>query len=315
MPLNTESQCRQAKVLLDNGLGSQVLVSSDPLYGVRQAMYWSKTARLKPACIVRPRSPSEVSTTVKALVDANEKFAIRSGGHATSAGVSNIEDGVTIDLSLLSHIEFDEKSETVRIGPGNTWKQVYKELQKQNRVVAGSRDGNVGVGGFLLGGGYSWITACEGWGCDNVVAYEVVLADGQIVTADRNAQADLFVALKGGGNNYGIVTSFMMRTMRCDRVWGGKVVVPKEAIPDVIRITSSFANNVKQYPHSNLIVVITYLPEKQDMVASGAVVQTRGVEADAALKDWMDLPNIVNTTKMTTTYELTFEMMLPKDHQ
>jgi hypothetical protein len=317
MSSSSETTPPQAACLAEAGLQQQLLLPSDEGYKTREATYWSKSASLKPACILQPRSAEEVSTAVKALVSAGEKFAVRSGGHAPSASVNNIEGGVTIDLGLINHINYDETSEKVEIGPGQIWKQVYKELQRSNRTVAGSRDGNVGVAGFLLGGGYSWITARKGWGCDNVLSYEVVLADGRIVTASAGSSenSDLFLALKGGGNNFGIVTSFTMHTVQSVCVWGGKVIAPRSAIPEVIRITAKFPETITKYPDSNLVIVISYVPERDDIVASGAIAQTQGKADDPGLAEWMGLEKIMDTTKVTTVYELTFEIMLPRNYQ
>ncbi|KAI0101447.1 FAD-binding domain-containing protein [Hypoxylon sp. NC0597] len=302
--------------LINAGLQSQILLPSEQGYEAREATYWSRAAALKPACIVRPRSAEEVSVAVKALVSAGEKFAVRSGGHAPSQGVSNIHGGVTIDLSLIDHIEYDDVSETAKIGPGQRWRQVYKELQKHNRTVAGSRDGSVGVAGFLLGGGYSWITTRKGWGCDNVLSFEVVLGDGRIITAtaDENQHADLFRALKGGGNNFGVVTSFTMRTIPCSHVWGGKVIAPNEAIPDVVRICSSIPETISKFPDANVVMVIAYVPERDEIVASGALVQTQGVADDPGMQELMALPKIMDTTKISTIYDLTFEFLLPHNY-
>lgn len=310
-----EQMCPQLECLVQAGLRDSVLTSSDAGYDAREAAYWSRSASLKPTCIVRPKNTEEVSRALEAIVQAKQKFAVRSGGHAPSVGASSISEGITIDLGLLDQIAYDETTEMVTIGPGQKWKQVYKELQKWDRTVAGSRDGNVGVGGFLLGGGYSWITARKGWGCDNVLAYKVVLADGRVVTvsAGEDQHPDLFRALKGGGSNFGIVTSFTMSTIPCKNVWGGKAVAPKAAIPDVIRIATRFPDTVAEYPNSNLVIVVTYVPEKDDIVASGALVKLESPEekVDHGLDGWMALPKVLDTTRTTTIYDLTFEIMLP----
>ncbi|KAI1389101.1 FAD-binding domain-containing protein [Hypoxylon trugodes] len=308
----SESSCPQANCLIEAGLREQILLPSDPGYRVREATYWSRSASLSPACVVRPRFATKVPAALKALINAGQSFAVRSGGHAPSTGVSSIKDGVTIDLSLINHIVYDAHSQTVRLGPSQKWKELYK-LQKFDRTVAGSRDGNVGVAGFLLGGGYSWITTRTGWGCDNVVSYEVVLADGRITTvsAKEDQHPDLFLALKGGGNNFGIITSFTMNTVHCNRVWGGKAIAPKATIPNVIRIASGFSETVTKYPDSNMVIVITYVPEQDDILASAAIVQTQGIADDPGLSEFMDLPMMLNTTKLTTIYDTTFEFLLP----
>ena len=248
-----------AELLVNAGLQAQVLLPADNDYAVRQNSYWSNSAKIKPACIVRPRSVDEVSLTVKTLVAAGEKFAVRSGGHTQYAGSNNIEAGVTIDLGLLGSTRYNETDETVDIGPGGRWREVYAELHKHGRVVAGGREGNVGVAGLILGGGNTFLTARRGFACDNVVAYEVVLADGRVITADTNSHDDLFRALKGGSNNFGIVTNFKMNAIKCDKVWGGLAFFPKQITPDAIQALVEFTDNMSEDVDSNLLCFFTYM--------------------------------------------------------
>lgn len=252
-------ECPQAELLAKGGLQAQVLVPTDADYAARQDSYWSNSAKIKPACIVRPRSAHEVSLTVKTLVAAGEKFAVRSGGHTQYAGSNNIEAGTTIDLSLLDSTRFNEADETVEIGPGGRWREVYAELHKHGRVVAGGREGNVGVAGLILGGGNTFLTARRGFACDNVVSYEVVLADGRVITAAANSHDDLFWALKGGSNNFGIVTNFKMNAIKCDKVWGGLTFFPKQITPDAIQALVEFTDNVPKDVDSNLLCFFTHM--------------------------------------------------------
>ena len=99
---------------------------------------------------------------------------------------------------------------TVRVGPGNDWQDVHKALEDTGVTVVGGRIGEVGVGGYVVGGGLSFLSTQYGWAANNIVAFEVVLANATIVTASNTSHADLYEALKGGGNNYGIVTSYIM---------------------------------------------------------------------------------------------------------
>lgn len=121
--------------------------------------YWSAQAQLSPACIVRPTSPQDVSLAVKTLVTASRKnypcrFAVRGGGHTAWAGASNIQGGVTIDLSLMSKTTYDKKTSTASIGPGSRWVNVYQVLDQLGVSVPGGRAGSVGVAGLTLGGGF-----------------------------------------------------------------------------------------------------------------------------------------------------------------
>lgn len=99
-------------------------------------------------------------------------------------GSNNITDGVTIDLALLNATTYDSDTKLAHVGPGAKWKDVYAELDNHGRVVVGAREAEVGVGGFLLGGGNTYYTPRYGFACDNIDAYEVVLTDGRIVTAE-----------------------------------------------------------------------------------------------------------------------------------
>lgn len=128
-------------------------------------------------------------------------------------------DGVTINLGLLNSIVYHKENSTASIGPGGHWGDVYLALDRHGVTVAGGRDATVGVGGFLTGGGNSFSTARKGWACDTIRRFEVVLADGDVVVADEHTNADLFLALKGGGGsgNLGIVTRFDMEAFQGSR--------------------------------------------------------------------------------------------------
>jgi FAD/FMN-containing dehydrogenase len=245
--------------LIQAGLESQILLPSSPEYATRISSYWSNAAKLKPACILQPRSAAEVSNAIKALVVADQKFAIRSGGHTQYAGANNIDGGVTVDLEHLNWTRFDEKTETVDIGPGGRWKDVYGTLREHRRVVAGGRDGNVGVAGLLLGGGKTFFVGKRGFACDDVVSYEVVLADGSIITATSERHEDLFRALKGGSNNFGLVTNFKMRAIECDAIWAGLNFFPKQLTTTATQALVDFTDDLHKDPDSHLLFFFTYI--------------------------------------------------------
>lgn len=184
----TRPICPQAQSLVDAGLESRIALPTDPEYITRNGSYWCNNAKLEPACILQPRSASEVATAIKALANARQAFAVRAGGHMNWAGSNNITGGVTVDLGYLNWTEYDPATQTARLGPGAKWKDAYAVLERHGRTVVGAREGKCGVGGFLLGGGNTFLTPGHGFACDNVVAYEVVLADGRIVTASAGGE-------------------------------------------------------------------------------------------------------------------------------
>ncbi|CAG8208750.1 unnamed protein product [Penicillium nalgiovense] len=247
-----------AQALMEAKIGSQVLFPNDADYIAREQSYWSQQARLKPACIVLPRSANEVSTIVKALADKEVKFAVRSGGHTPHAGSNNIDGSITIDLSLLNWTRFDAASETVDIGPGGRWRDVYGELEKHSRIVAGGRNGTVGVGGLVLGGGISFSTGRRGFSCDDVISFEVVLADGRTVTATASEYSDLYFALKGGSNNFGIVTNYKMHALKNDGIFGGLKIYPKQVTPQATEALVRFTASVASDPDSHMLWFHTY---------------------------------------------------------
>lgn len=244
--------------LIEAGLGDRIILPGSADYGVREDSYWSNTSKICPACIIQPTSAEEVSKAIQALKKQSQKFAIRSGGHMHCSGSNNISNGVTIDLGLLDSVTFDAASESVDIGPGALWSQVYTELEKHQRVVNGGREGHVGVAGFLLGGGMTYFTGRRGFGCDDVISYELVVSDGRILTVDKDSHVDLFKALKGGSSNFGVVTKFTMGSFPCPKVWGGMLFYPKTTVASVLSVLQSFVEDVHQDVDSNILCFVTY---------------------------------------------------------
>lgn len=167
----------QCEVLEVAGLGDRMLYPGQQVYNERVQSYWSEVAQLNSTCIIQPHGPNEVAKIVTTLAQANStypcKFAVRSGGHITWAGGSNIEDGVVVDLGFLNSTVYHAENSTAAVGPGARWASVYNTLDAQNIAVGGGRAGTVGVGGLLLGGGNSFYAGRKGMACDNVANFQV----------------------------------------------------------------------------------------------------------------------------------------------
>lgn len=206
-------------------------------------VHWAKQAcETAPACVLQPRDTRELALAVRILKsefdvckreEKNEVFglfAVRGGGHMPIVGASSINDGVLIDMSLFNHVTPSPDNKTVSIGAGCRWMQVYQALEKKGLAVAGGRNSAVGVGGLTLGGGLSFFSPRVGLVCSNIVEYQVVLASGSVVTASAGENPRLWRALKGGANNFGIVTSFRANTFPLEQVWGGFIyLLPSQA--------------------------------------------------------------------------------------
>lgn len=209
--------------------------------------YWDqKACEVVPSCIVRPRNVWELAQAVKILKRefdlrkdqeheiSEPLFAVRSGGHSPVAGASSINGGVLVDLALFKEITPAQNLQSVAIGAGCKWIDVSKALEVKGIAVAGGRNSAVGVGGLTLGGGLSFFSPRFGFVCSNIIEYELVLADGSVTTASETTNPDLWRALKGGSNNFGIVTRFTARSFPSTKVWSGFIYLPSWNAPKVL---------------------------------------------------------------------------------
>ncbi|KAF6832976.1 FAD binding domain-containing protein [Colletotrichum musicola] len=223
-PLQRTEPCR---FLAAAGLGSQLFFQGDDEYTATLQSYYSGESReITPQCILKPETARQVSVAIRTLNSDKAgrcwNVAIRAGGHSNFVA-SNTASGVTIDLEKLNAVKINEDG-TVSVGTGNRWGDVYRYLEPRGLMVAGGRENTVGIGGLLLGGGFSWFSGSVGFAADNVAAYEVVLANGSIITATASENADLFRALKGGACNFGLVTTFVLRSFPARDLFGGVMV-------------------------------------------------------------------------------------------
>jgi FAD/FMN-containing dehydrogenase len=151
-----------------------VLYPNNATFSTSQNSYWAQQQRETiPSCRVIPVNSDEVAKAVKALSSRNCRFSIRSGGHSNVVGASNIENGVSIDLSSLNSVDVSLDKATAFVGPGARWGEVYTQLESKGLAVVGGRVSDVGVGGVVLGGGMSYFSNRYGWAADNVQNFEV----------------------------------------------------------------------------------------------------------------------------------------------
>ncbi|OAL56655.1 FAD-binding domain-containing protein [Pyrenochaeta sp. DS3sAY3a] len=233
-----------------------VNTKSSPLieYTTEQNNYWSTgCGALKPSCILFPNTADEVAVIVGVLHDNNETFAVKSGGHNPNEGFSSIQGGPLISTKYLNEVVFDPASMTVRVGPGNDWQDVHKALETTGVTVVGGRLGDVGVGGYVVGGGLSFLSSQYGWAANNIVEFEVVLANASIVTASASSNPDLYKALKGGGNNYGIVTAYTMIAHPMGQIWGGNLIFLGNKTTQILAAVRTFTEAYTD-PKAGIIV-------------------------------------------------------------
>ncbi|KZO98683.1 Glucooligosaccharide oxidase [Calocera viscosa TUFC12733] len=199
--------------------------------------HWASNALQGSTCSVEPGTVQDVSIIMTILANTQTPFAVKGGGHSPNIGFSSTT-GVQIAMSRFSEVTYNAAASTVDLGAGLIWDDVYANLTPQGVNVVGGRVTGVGIGGFTLGGGYSWKTNQFGLTIDNMVSYELVLPNGTIVYPSATSYPDLFWALKGAGQvNFGIVTTFTMNAYPQTDVWGGYITyIPGEmtAVGDAV---------------------------------------------------------------------------------
>lgn len=184
--------------------------------------HWSASSTQASECSFEPATAEDVGIALQILGQTHTPFGIKSGGHAANAGFSSTS-GVQIAMYSFSDVVYDSDAQTATIGTGLLWDDVYLALEQYSVTVVGAKVTGIGVGGIALGGGYSYLTNQYGLAFDNVVAFELVLPNGTVTDITSSTNSDLFFALRGGFNNFGIVTRVTVKTYPQSQVWGGRV--------------------------------------------------------------------------------------------
>jgi FAD/FMN-containing dehydrogenase len=195
--------------LLRNEIAGEVLVPGDEGYDQARVL-WNGSFDLHPGVVVRCAGAEDVSAAIIFARDHHLEIAVRGGAHSTG-GMSCVDGGLQIDLSLLQDVAVDPVARTCAVGGGATLAQRDGATQKHGLATTAGIVGHTGVGGLTLGGGMGWLTRKHGLAVDNLVSAEVVTADGRVRQVSRDAEPDLFWAIRGGGGNFGVVTRFDFR--------------------------------------------------------------------------------------------------------
>src|ERR671936_1648491 len=218
---------------LADDFGGQIIHPDDQIYDATRSIYNGMIDR-RPALIVRPSGTADVIAAVNFAREHGEPIGVRCGGHSV-AGHSMPDGGVLLDLSLMKGVHIDRAKGTARAAGGVLWGEYDRETQAFGLHTPGGRVTTTGVGGFTVGGGYGWTSPKFGLTCDNLVSADVVTADGRLVTASEDENEDLFWAIRGGGGNFGVVTSFEYRVHPLGPiVLAGLMVFPLEQAEDAI---------------------------------------------------------------------------------
>jgi len=196
------------------GLAGSVVMAGDSDYeAVRAECIWNGNIQSRPWMIVRCSSAEDVAATIAFARASGKELSVRGGGHGFS-GACAADQGVMIDLGPMAEVTIDPAAMRARCGGGTRWAQLDAAAQEHGLATPGGFISHTGVAGLTLGGGMGWLTRKAGLSCDNVTAVEIVTADGRILRAAADENPDLFWAVRGGGGNFGVVTSFEFQLHR-----------------------------------------------------------------------------------------------------
>ena len=208
----------------------QVITPDDPQYDQARTVFMAAIDR-RPALIVRAADAADVATVIALARETDAALAIRSGGHSP-AGHGVVDDGIVLDLSAMRGLEIDAEHRTAWAETGLTARE-YTLAAGEHGLATGFGDaGTVGLGGITLSGGVGFLVRKHGLTIDDLLAAEVVTADGDLLRVDADNHPDLFWALRGGGGNFGVATRLQFRLHEVGTVVGGMLFLP--ATPDVI---------------------------------------------------------------------------------
>ncbi|WP_329549648.1 FAD-binding oxidoreductase [Streptomyces sp. NBC_01356] len=231
----TPAQAAQQEL---TGFKGQLIGPDDAGYDEARSVYNAMIDR-RPALVARCTSAEDVSHVIGFARDHGLPLAVRGGGHH-GAGLGTCDDGVVLDLSPLKDIEVDPKARTVRVGGGCVWGEVDQATNPHGLATPSGIISTTGVGGLSLGGGLGHLTRKCGLSVDNILEADLVLASGEQVHASADENADLYWAIRGGGGNFGVVTSFLFRLHEVSTVVAGPTFWPVELTAEVLTAYRDF---------------------------------------------------------------------------
>ncbi|MGA7840741.1 MAG: FAD-dependent oxidoreductase [Candidatus Acidiferrales bacterium] len=216
-----------------SNLRGELIAPGDSGYDAARSVYNAMINR-RPRLIARCADVADVMAAIKFGREQGLLTAIRGGGH-NAGGLGVCDDGLVIDLSPMDYVHVDSRRRTVLVGAGALWRHVDHATHPFGLAVPSGIISTTGVAGLTLGGGIGYLTRRYGLTIDNLLAVEMVLADGRFVTANAKENSDLFWAVRGGGGNFGVVTSFLFKAQPVHTVYGGPMLWRMEDAAEIMR--------------------------------------------------------------------------------
>ena len=287
----------KVQTALDSGFVGELIRPDDPGYDEARKLFNGAIDR-RPALIARCAGAADVQAALAYARERDLVVAVRGGGHST-AGHSSCDDGIVIDTGPIKGVEIDVEARTGRFGAGLNWGELDAATQEHGLAVTGGRVTHTGVAGLTLGSGSGWLDRMFGPTCESLISAEVVTADGSVVRASAEQNADLFWGLKGGGGNFGVVTEFEFRLHPVGPiVYAGMVMHPRAAAPELLRFYRDFMAGAPDEACGGLALLTAppedFLPEQaRGKPATGLIVlyvgdPAEGEEVLRPLVEWGD---------------------------
>ena len=248
---------------LRNEVAGDVIGPDDAAYDEARKVYNAMIDR-RPAVVVRPRNVDDVVAAVNAARENGLDLAVRGGGHGVP-GFGTCDEGVAIDMSSMRSVTVDPAKKTARAEGGATWGDFNDATHAYGLATTGGIISTTGVAGLTLGGGIGYLARGFGLSLDNLVSAEVVTADGRVLEANEEENADLFWALRGGGGNFGVATALEYRLHPVETVYGGPIFYEVDDAATVLRFYREFIADAPEefggFPAWQIAPPLPFIPE------------------------------------------------------
>ena len=243
----------------------EVITSADAAAYEEARKVYNGMIDKRPAAIVRCTGTADVAAVIGVARAEGLDLSVRGGGHS-APGFGTNDGGLVIDLSGMNNVSVDADAKTAHAGGGCTWSVFNDATHAHGLATTGGIIGSTGIAGLTLGGGIGYLSRKYGLSCDNLLSAEVVTADGQVRTASATQNEDLFWALRGGGGNFGVVTTFEYRLHPVAEIYGGPIAYPADRADDVLRFYREYIAEAPEelggFVGFHLAPPLPFLPEE-----------------------------------------------------
>jgi FAD/FMN-containing dehydrogenase len=275
-----------ALTALRENVRGTVTTAEDAEYDEARRVYNAMIDR-RPAVIVRPANTGDVMTAVRFAAENDLTVAVRGGSHSVP-GFGTADDALVVDLSSMRGVRVDPLTRTARVEGGATWGDMNAAGYPFGLATTGGIISTTGVGGLTLGGGIGHLARGLGLSCDNLLAADVVTADGSFHVASDKEDADLFWAIRGGGGNFGVVTSFEFRMSPVKDIYGGPMFFELDRAGDLLRFYREFIADAPEelgcFPAYQIAPPLPFIPEDRHGEPFVAMVTCWAGDLDAGEK-------------------------------